>query len=88
VAGRSIEEVLTPGNAILSTLHDPIAERMTNAFILGTFKGKLNDWDHDGTIDLNSRAVYSTVDGEIDSDMDGKADRPGATCCDWVNPLP
>jgi hypothetical protein len=89
VAGKSIEEMLLPGNAILSTLHDEETEPLTNAFILGTFKGKLNDWDGDGHIDLNSRDVYSTVEGEIDTDMDGIPDQPGLTCCDWTaNPLP
>jgi hypothetical protein len=87
VAGKPLEEVLTPGNAILSTLHDPLAGPMTNAFILGTFKGKLNDWDGDGRIDLNSRNVYSTAAGEIDTDMDGVPDTPGATCCDWNSAL-
>jgi HEAT repeats len=87
VAGKPLEQVLTPGNAILSTLHDPVAGPKTNAFILGTFKGKLNDWDGDGRIDLNSRDVYSTAEGEIDMDMDGVPDSPGATCCDWTSPL-
>jgi hypothetical protein len=87
VAGKSVEEMLTPGNAILSTLHDPVAGPRTNAFILGTFKGKLNDWDGDGAIDLNSRDVYSTTEGEIDTDMDGVPDTPGQTCCGWVSPL-
>ena len=50
---------------------------LTNAFILGTFKGKLNDWDGDGYIDLNSRDVYSTAEGEVDTDMDGIPDQPG-----------
>lgn len=81
VAGKPLEEVLTPGNAILSTLHDPVAGPLTNAFISGTFKGKLNDWDGDGHIDLNSRDVYSTAEGELDSDMDGVADQPGVACC-------
>jgi hypothetical protein len=87
VAGKPLEQVLTPGNAILSTLHDPVAGPKTNAFILGTFKGKLNDWDGDGRIDINSRDVYSTAEGEIDMDMDGVPDSPGATCCDWTSPL-
>jgi hypothetical protein len=87
VAGKPLDEVLTPGNAILSTLHDPIAGPMTNAFILGTFKGKLNDWDRDGRIDLNSRGVFSTAAGEIDTDMDGVPDSPGSTCCDWTSAL-
>jgi len=67
---------------VLSTLHDPAVRDLTNVFILGTFKGKLNDWDGDGRIDLNSRDVYSTVDGELDSNQDGVADKPGRTCCD------
>lgn len=84
VAGKPLEEILLPGNGVLSTLHDDEIGPMTNAFILGTFKGKLSDWDGDGRIDLNSRDVYSTVDGEIDSDQDGIADRPELTCCDWT----
>jgi len=88
VAGKPIEQMLKPGNAILSTLHDPVAGPLTNAFILGTFKGKLNDWDGDGHIDLNSRDVYSTVDGEIDTDMDGVPDEPGSTCCGYRSELP
>ncbi|WP_225850076.1 HEAT repeat domain-containing protein [Streptomyces sp. HPF1205] len=84
IAGRSLEEILVPGNGVLSTLHDPEVGPMTNAFILGTFKGKLNDWDGDGVIDLNSRDVYSTAEGEIDSDQDGIPDQPGLTCCDWT----
>ncbi len=84
VAGKPLEEILLPGNGVLSTLHDDEVGPMTNAFILGTFKGKLNDWDADGHIDLNSRDVYSTVDGEIDSNMDGIPDKPGLTCCDWT----
>jgi hypothetical protein len=87
VAGKALDEVLTPGNGVLSTLHDPEIGSMTNAFILGTFKGKLNDWDGDGLIDLNSRDVYSTVDGDIDMDQDGVADEPGRTCCDHTQQL-
>jgi hypothetical protein len=89
IAGKALEEVLTPGNGVLSTLHDPEIGSLTNAFILGTFKGKLNDWDGDGAIDMNSCDVYSTVDGEIDLDQDGVADEAGRTCCDHTrNPLP
>ncbi len=79
--GQPIDKVLTPGNAILSSLHHPVTGPMTNAFISGTFKGKLNDWDGDGKIDLNSRDVFSTVEGELDTDMDGIPDEPGVTCC-------
>jgi len=78
--GKSIEEIIVPGNGILSTLHDPVAGPLTNVFISGTFKGKLNDWDGDGNIDLNSRNVYSTTEGEVDSNMDGIPDQPGVAC--------
>ncbi|WP_405164839.1 HEAT repeat domain-containing protein [Nocardia sp. NBC_01499] len=88
IAGKPLAEVLTPGNGVLSTLHDPEIGPMTNAFIAGTFKGKLNDWDGDGLIDLNSRDVYSTAEGEIDMDQDGIADSRGRTCCDHTTILP
>lgn len=78
--GKSLEEIIVPGNGILSTLHDPVAGPMTNVFISGTFKGKLNDWNNDGLIDLNSRNVYSTVNGEVDSNQDGIPDQPGVAC--------
>jgi hypothetical protein len=78
--GKSLDEIIVPGNGILSTLHDPVAGPMTNVFISGTFKGKLNDWDEDGYIDLNSRNVYSTTEGDVDSDMDGIPDQPGVAC--------
>ena len=87
LAGKPLEEILQPGNGILSTLHDPVTGPMTNVFIAGTFKGKLNDWDGDGHIDLNSRDVYSTAEGELDTNMDGIPDQPGMSCCNWVNPL-
>lgn len=84
LAGKPLDEILTPGNGILSTLHDPVAGPKSNVFIAGTFKGKLNDWDGDGLIDLNSRDVYSTAEGEVDTDMDGVPDEPGRACCPGV----
>ena len=88
VYGKSLDQILLPGNAILSTLHDPVAGPLSNTFIHGTFKGKLNDWDGDGYIDLNSRDVYSTVEGELDTNMDGVADEPGVSCCTWQGNFP
>lgn len=88
IIGKQLEQILTPGNAILSTLHDPVAGPLTNTFIHGTFKGKLNDWDGDGLIDLNSRDVYATTEGEIDSNQDGVADAPGVSCCTWQGNFP
>lgn len=87
LAGKSLDEILSPGNGVLSTLHDPVAGPKTNVFIAGTFKGKLNDWDEDGVIDLNSRNVYSTTEGELDTNMDGIPDQPGMSCCGWTSPL-
>jgi hypothetical protein len=87
MVGKPLDQILLPGNAILSTLHDPVAGPLTNTFISGTFKGKLNDWDDDGIIDLNSCKVYSTTEGEVDTDMDGKADLPNVTCCSWESPF-
>lgn len=88
VLGKPMEEVIVPGNGMLSTLHDPVTRPYTNVFIAGTFKGKLNDWDGDGLIDLNSRNVYATVEGEVDSDMDGLPDEPGRTCTDYRTYFP
>lgn len=88
VFGKSLDQILTPGNAILSTLHDPVAGPLTNTFIHGTFKGKLNDWDGDGYIDLNSRDVFSTAEGELDTNMDGIPDEPGVSCCTWQGNFP
>ena len=88
VFGKSLDQILTPGNAILSTLHDPVAGPLTNTFIAGTFKGKLNDWDGDGHIDLNSRDVFSTAEGELDTNMDGIPDEPGVSCCTWQGNFP
>ena len=86
--GKSLDQILQPGNAVLSTLHDEVAGPLTNTFIAGTFKGKLNDWDGDGLIDLNSRNVYSTTEGELDTNMDGIADHPGVSCCTWQGNFP
>jgi hypothetical protein len=86
--GKSLDQILVPGAAILSTLHDPVAGPLTNVFISGTFKGKLSDWDGDGYVDLNSCDVYSTAEGELDSDMDGVPDEPGVACCNHPSPYP
>ncbi|MEV0156909.1 HEAT repeat domain-containing protein [Micromonospora sp. NPDC050686] len=87
MAGSSLEEVLFPGNSILGTLDTPTGP-LANAFIVGTFKGKLVDWDGDGKINVNSLDIYSTRDGDVDSDQDGVADIPGVQFCprtNWMN---
>ena len=87
VIGKDLSEILAPGNGILSSIQDPAVRDLTNVFLVGTFKGKLNDWDGDGLIDVNSRDVYSTVDGEVDMNQDGIADEPGRTCCNHRNTI-
>lgn len=82
VIGKPLEEVIIPGNGVLSTLHDPVIGPLTNVFLSGTYKGKLNDWDGDGRIDTNSLNIYSTRTGEVDTNMDGIPDVPGMTCVD------
>jgi hypothetical protein len=72
-----------PGNSILSTLHHPVVGPLTNAFVVGRFKGKVVDWDGDGVIDLNHLPAYATRAGEVDSDLDGVADEPGRHVSDW-----
>lgn len=82
VIGQPLEKVITPGNGVLSSLHDPVFGSMTNVFLSGTYKGKLNDWDGDGKIDANTLKIYSTRSGEVDTNMDGIPDVPGMTCVD------
>lgn len=75
------EEFLFPGNSILSTLHHPVVGPLTNAFIAGSFKGKVVDWDGDGVLDLNYLPAYATAKGEVDSDLDGVPDVEGRSVC-------
>jgi hypothetical protein len=70
---------LAPGNGLLSTLHHPEVGPMTNTFIVGTFKGRLRDVDGDGVLEYNPFDVHSTRAGEVDSNCDGIADKPGVT---------
>jgi hypothetical protein len=72
-----------PGNSILSTLHHPVVGPKTNGFVNGRFKGKVVDWNGDGIVDLNHLHAYATTKGEVDSDLDGKADEGGRHVSDW-----
>jgi hypothetical protein len=74
-------DLLFPGNSVLSTLHHPEVGPMTNAFVAGSFKGKVLDWDGDGVLDLNYLPAHATRQGEVDSDLDGCPDVPGRTVC-------
>lgn len=74
-------EFLFPGNSVLSTLHHPEAGMFTNGFLVGSFKGKVLDWNDDGVLDLNLLPAYATRKGEVDSNLDGIPDVPGRTVC-------
>jgi hypothetical protein len=78
---KSGGEFFFPGNSVLSTLHHPIVGSKTNAFLTGSFKGKVVDWNNDGILDLNYLQSPSTPEGEVDSNFDGIADVPGMSVC-------
>jgi hypothetical protein len=83
----AMEEVLFPGNSILGSPHGTDVP-LANAYVTGTFKGKLVDWDGDGKVDVNSIDIYASRNGAIDSDLDGKPDDPEAYYCtrsDWLS---
>ena len=78
---KSGGDFLFPGNSVLSTLHHPVVGAKTNSFLVGSFKGKVVDWDNDGVLDLNYLQSPATARGEVDSDFDGTPDVPGMTVC-------
>lgn len=78
---KSGGEFFFPGNSVLSTLHNPIVGNKTNAFLTGSFKGKVLDWNDDGVLDLNYLQSPSTPEGEVDSNFDGVPDIPGMSVC-------
>lgn len=85
--GSSLEEVLFPGNSILGTLDTPTGP-LANAYITGSFKGKLVDWNGDGKVDVNSLDIYSTHEAEVDTNQDNVPDVPGVQFCtrtNWMN---
>lgn len=78
---KSGGDFLFPGNSVLSTLHHPVVGSKTNTFLVGSFKGKVVDWDNDGVLDLNYLQSPSTAKGEVDSNFDGIPDAAGMTVC-------
>ena len=47
-----------------------------NSFTIGAYYGNITQ-NEDGVVGLNTRPSYTTLDGEIDRDRDGKAEVPG-----------
>jgi hypothetical protein len=74
-AGRVMANgmAIGPGEVQIASLHHPIVGKLTNTFLVGTFKGKLSDINGDGYLDVNTEACHSTIDGELDYDLDGIA---------------
>jgi hypothetical protein len=74
-------DFLFPGNSVLGTLHHPVVGPKTNTFLVGSFKGKVLDWDNDGVLDFNYLQAHATRQGEVDTNLDGVADVPGRSVC-------
>lgn len=66
---------VAPGTVQLVSTADPVVGKLANTVIYGTFRGKLSDVTGDGTLKVNSIPCHATVDGELDLDLDGVADR-------------
>ena len=66
---------LGAGEVQLSTFHHPIVGPITNTFLFGSFKGKLSDLNDDGCLDVNTERCHGTINGELDRDLDGIADK-------------
>ena len=64
-----------PGEVQLSSFHHPVAGKLTNTHLFGTFKGKLADLDGDGYLDVNTERCHGTIAGAHDEDLDGVPDR-------------
>ena len=53
---------------------NPSVGKFANTFLFGTFKGKLSDLNADGHLDVNTERCHATLDGELDTDLDGISD--------------
>lgn len=53
---------------------DAAVGKFANTFLYGTFKGKLSDLNGDGALDVNTERCHATLDGQLDTDLDGVPD--------------
>ncbi|MDG3008360.1 HEAT repeat domain-containing protein [Paludisphaera mucosa] len=70
---------LDRGEFLRAVVADDDKGEYCNAFVSGTWKGKMTDEDGDGILDLNLPETICTAAGWLDLDHDGKADEPRAT---------
>lgn len=70
-----------PGEVQLSSPTHPTAGPMTNTFLFGTFKGKLSSLSRDEYLDVNTERCHGTLEGELDIDLDGVADKDPFDLC-------
>ncbi len=72
----------------LGDLIDPRTRDYVNSYTIGTYRGVIAP-DEDGMIGLNTRPSYATLDGHIDRDRDGKAEKEGEhyDLCPDVHPI-
>lgn len=72
-----------PGNFQLTPRTHPITGRDSNTRFYGTFYGKLDDYDQDGKLDMNTRPVHCTENGRLDYLGDGTLARDPVRPNDW-----
>lgn len=66
---------IEPGTVQLTNTTDPVNGHLTNTVVYGTFRGKAGDYNGDGKIDINEVPCHATVEGLLDLNLDGEADR-------------
>lgn len=72
-----------PGNFQLTPKFHPISGAESNTRFYGTFYGKLDDFDQDGKLDMNTRPSHCTIDGTLDYLGDGSLARDPIRPNDW-----
>ena len=72
-----------PGNFQLTPKLHPITGNESNTQFFGTFYGKLDDYDQDGKLDMNTRPTHCTIDGQLDYWGDGKLAKDPMRPSDW-----
>jgi hypothetical protein len=72
-----------PGSFQLTPKLHPITGKESNTRFFGTFYGKLDDYDQDGKLDMNTRPTHCTIDGQLDYLGDGTLAKDPHRPNDW-----
>ncbi len=73
-----------PGNFQLTPKIHPVSGKESNTRFYGTFYGKIDDFDGDGKLDMNTRPPHCTVDGRLDYLGDGTLAKDPVRPGDWT----